>query len=144
MMGIPCDGPAHIFGDIQSVLDGTAVPDSTLKKKSQSIACHFVREGAARDEWRTTDVNTHDNEADLFAKLLPSGDKRRGFVMKMLHHTCHLTDDGKLQDCLGTQFEKMDDETIKLTQLRMVSRVSQMVGLDPECKRTKLHDTPAE
>ena len=86
MMGIPCDGPAYVFGDNQSVLANTTIPDSTLKKKSQSIAYHFVREGAARDEWRTTCVNTHDNEADLFTKLLPSGDKRRGFVMKMLHH----------------------------------------------------------
>jgi len=42
------------------------VLDSTLKKKSQSIAYHFVREeGAARDKWRNVYVNTHDNPADL-------------------------------------------------------------------------------
>jgi hypothetical protein len=57
-----------------------------LKKKSQSIACHFVQEGAARDEWRTLHVNAHDNEADLLTKLLPSGLKRKGFVAKALHH----------------------------------------------------------
>jgi hypothetical protein len=51
MMGIPCEGPAYIYGDNQSVLANTTIPDSTLKKKSQSIAYHFVREGAARDEW---------------------------------------------------------------------------------------------
>jgi hypothetical protein len=45
-----------------------------FKKKNQSIACHFVREGAARDEWQTLCVvNAHDNEADLLTKLLPSG-----------------------------------------------------------------------
>ena len=86
MMGIPVEGPAYIEGDNQSVLANTTIPDSTLKKKSQSIAYHFVREGAARDEWRTTYVNTHDNEADLLTKLLPSGEKRRGFVRKLLHH----------------------------------------------------------
>ena len=76
MMGIPVDGPAYIFGDNKSVLANTTIPDSTLKKKSQSIAYHFVREGVARDEWRTTYVNTNDNEADLLTKLLPFGEKR--------------------------------------------------------------------
>jgi hypothetical protein len=86
MMGIPCDGPAYILGDNQSVLANTTVPDSTLKKKSQSICYHFVREGAARDERRTSYVNTHSNESDLLTKLLPSGDKRKGFERNLLHH----------------------------------------------------------
>ena len=94
MMGIPVNGPAYIFGDNQSVLANTGIPDSVLKKKSQSIAYHFVREGAARDEWRTTYVNTHDNEADLLTKLLPSGDKRRNFVRKLLHHVFRTNDVG--------------------------------------------------
>ena len=34
MMGIPCEGPAYISGDNQSVLANTTIPDSTLKKKS--------------------------------------------------------------------------------------------------------------
>mgnify|MGYP000229026469 FL=1 len=85
-MGIPVEGPVYIQADNQSVLANTMIPDSTLKKKSQSIAYHFVREGAARDEWRTTYVNTHDNDADLLTKLLPSGDKRKGFVRNILHH----------------------------------------------------------
>jgi hypothetical protein len=86
MMGIPVVGPAYIHGDNQSVLASCGIPDSILKKKSQSIAYHFVREGAARDEWRTSYVNTHDNESDLLTKLLPSGEKRRGFVRKLLHY----------------------------------------------------------
>ena len=59
MMGIPCQGPAYIQGDNQSVLAITSNPDSTLKKKSQ-------------------------NEADLLTKLLPSGDKRKRFVESLL------------------------------------------------------------
>ena len=86
MMGIPVEGPAFIYGDNQSVLANSTIPDSTLKKKSQSICYHFVREGAARDEWRTTYVNTHDNEADLLTKVLPHGEKRKGFVRCILHH----------------------------------------------------------
>ena len=86
MMGIPVEGCSYIHADNKSVLANASIPDSTLKKKSQSIAYHFVREGAARDEWRTAYVNTHDNEADLLTKVLPSGKKRRGFVRNLLHH----------------------------------------------------------
>ena len=86
MLGIPCDGPAYISGNNQSVLANTTIPESTLKKKSQSIAYHFVREGVARDEWRTAYVNTHENESDLLTKILPAGKKRRGFVRRLLHH----------------------------------------------------------
>jgi hypothetical protein len=68
MMGIPCVGPAYILGDNQSVLANTPIPDSTLKKKNQSIAYHYIREGAARVKWRTSHVNTHDNKADLLTK----------------------------------------------------------------------------
>jgi hypothetical protein len=86
MLGIPVRGPAYIYGDNQSVLANTTVPESTLKKKSQSICYHFVREGAARDEWRTSYVNTNYNEADLLTKLLPAGEKREGFVARLIHH----------------------------------------------------------
>ena len=88
MMGIPCEGPAYVYGDNQSVLANTTIPDSVLKKKSQSLAYHFVREGCARDEWRTAYVNTHHNVADLLTKLLPSGEKRWKFVRMVLHHIC--------------------------------------------------------
>ena len=71
MMGIPIIGPVYIYGDNQSVLANTTIPDSTLKKKSQSIAYHFMREGSAWDKW---------HKADLLMKQLPSGDKRKGFV----------------------------------------------------------------
>ena len=85
-MGIPVLGPVYVRGDNQSVLANTTFPESTLKKKNQSIAYHFVREGVARDQWRASYVNTHDNEADLLTKLLPAGGKQRGFVCRMLHH----------------------------------------------------------
>ena len=86
MMGIPVEGPTYIYGDNQSVLANTTIPDSTLKKKSQRIAYHFVREGVARDEWRTSYVNTHENKADLLTKQLPHGEKRKDFVHNLLHH----------------------------------------------------------
>ena len=75
MLGIPCDEPSLVYDNNQSVLANTTILDSTLKKKSQSIAYHFMREGSARDEWRTMYVNTHGNEADLLTKPLPNGEK---------------------------------------------------------------------
>jgi hypothetical protein len=86
MMGIPVEGPCYIKGDNQSVLANTTEPGSILKKKSQSIAYHFVREGVARDEWRTSYVNTHSNESDLLTKLLPSGEKRKSHMRALLDH----------------------------------------------------------
>eukprot|EP00957_Ditylum_brightwellii_P090882 6920304-Ditylum_brightwellii.AAC.1 len=68
MMGIPVIGPALIYEDNQSVLYNSLIPNSTLKKKLQSIAHHFVREGAARDEWRTAYASTQENPADLLTK----------------------------------------------------------------------------
>ena len=86
MMGIPCEGPAYIEGDNQSVLANTTIPDSTLKKKSQSIAYHFIREGVARDEWRTAYIKSINNDADLLTKVLPFGEKRKTFVRNLIHH----------------------------------------------------------
>ena len=64
------DEPAFVFGDNKSVLCNTTAPESTLKKKSNAIAYHFVRKGVAQDEWRTPYVNTEWNLADLFTKPL--------------------------------------------------------------------------
>ena len=86
MMGIPVEGHAYIFGDNQSVLANTSKPHSTLKKKSSSIAYHFVREGVAKDEWRTTYLNTHFNPSDMLTKSLPGGEKRTRFTSYVLYY----------------------------------------------------------
>ena len=86
MMGIACLDPAFVYADNQSVLANTTMPMSMLKKKSNSIAYHFVREGCAKDEWRTTYVNTHENPSDILTKPLPSGEKRSKFCRLLLHH----------------------------------------------------------
>ena len=85
-MGIPVDLPSYIFGDNQSVLANTTHPHSTLKKKSSSIAFHFVREGVAKNEWLTTYLNTQHNPSDLLTKSLPGGEKRGRFTGFLLHY----------------------------------------------------------
>ena len=64
MMSIPVDVPAFIYGDNKSVLSNASIPELVLKKKSNSVAYNFVREGSASDEWRVAYVNTHENIAD--------------------------------------------------------------------------------
>ena len=86
MMGIPCDYPSYILGDNQSVLVNATKPFSVLKKKSCSIAYHYVREGVAKNEWRAAYVSTHDNLADILTKPLPGGEKRTKFIRMVLHH----------------------------------------------------------
>ena len=86
MIGISCDGPVFIEGDNQSVLANTSITDLTLKNKCQSIAYHLVRESVARDEWRTSYIRSPDNESDLLTKMLPSDEKRKGFVRNIPHH----------------------------------------------------------
>ena len=86
MMGIPVEEPAYIYGDNLSVLANTTMPASTLKKKSNAICYHFVREGTAKDEWRTAYIRTVLNVSDLLTKPLPSGEKRERFVSMLLHH----------------------------------------------------------
>ena len=85
-MVIPCNGPAYIQGDNQLVLANTSIPDSVLKKKSQSLAYYFICEGCAHGEWMTSYIQTNKNITDLLTKTLPYGDKRRKIVWSLLHH----------------------------------------------------------
>ena len=86
MMGIPVEGPSYVYGDNQSVLKNTSIPDSVLRKKANSIAYNFVCEGAAMGEWKTAYINTHENIADMLTKPLSSGEKRTKFIRRILHH----------------------------------------------------------
>ena len=70
MFGIPVEEPSYMYCDNQSVIVGSTRPESTLKKKAQSIAFYFIQVGCAADEWRTTYINTSDNISDLMTKPL--------------------------------------------------------------------------
>ena len=86
MMGIMVIGATYIYGDNQSVLVNSAIPTSVLKKKSSSIAYHFVREGVAADEWRVKYIPSNNKIADLFTKSSKNGEKRSRFIKMFLHH----------------------------------------------------------
>ena len=70
MMGVKIDGPTYVCGDDMSVIHNTSDPDSVLKKKTNSICYHFVREAVAMRECLTTHVPTARNWADPLTKVL--------------------------------------------------------------------------
>ncbi len=74
MFGIPIDGPANVFCDNKSVVTNSTIPDSTLKKKHNSIAYHRVREAVASGTLRIAKVLSKSNNADLLTKPLPGPD----------------------------------------------------------------------
>lgn len=85
MMGVPLTTPTYIYGDNMSVINNTTKPESVLKKKSNEICYHAVRESVAMDESRTTHVETGRNFADLATKVITNGPKRQYLVGNLLY-----------------------------------------------------------
>ncbi len=68
-----------------SVIHNTQRPESTLKKKSNSICYHFCRESVAMNEHMTSHISSNNNCSDLATKVVPGGAKRDRFVGMLLH-----------------------------------------------------------
>ena len=84
MMGVKVSGPSYIYRDNMSVITNTQKPESTLKKKSNSICYHAVREAVAMGECLTAHVPTTKNLADLMTKVTFGG-KRHNLVKGLLY-----------------------------------------------------------
>ena len=84
MMGTPIDGPAEVRCDNQSVVYNASRPESVLKKKSESISYHYVRERCAMGVLLVYFIKSQDNLADILTKV-QSGPVRLGLVKKILH-----------------------------------------------------------
>ena len=83
MMGIPLKGASYVYGNNMSVVANSSRPESTLKKKSNSICYHAVREAVAIGEALVAHIPTKKNLADLFTKVL-YGQAQRFLVSRML------------------------------------------------------------
>ena len=83
MMGVKIDGPTYVYDDNMSFIHNTSKPESVLKKKSNSVCYHFVREAVAMREFLTTHVPTARNWADLLTNVL-CGKKRQELVQGVL------------------------------------------------------------
>ena len=70
MFGIPIEGPTNVFCDNEAVFKNTTIPESTLKKKHNSICYHRCREAVAAKVMRVAKEGTLTNLADLFTKPL--------------------------------------------------------------------------
>jgi hypothetical protein len=56
IMGVPIDEPFYCYGDTMSVIQNKQNPESTLKKKSNWICYHYIRECVAMGEAMTAHI----------------------------------------------------------------------------------------
>ena len=70
IFGIPIEGPTNMFCDNEAVFKNTTIPESTLKKKHNSICYHHCRESVAAWVMRVAKEGMLSNLADLFTKPL--------------------------------------------------------------------------
>ena len=84
MMGVPLTGPTYVYGDNMSVIYNTSRPESTLKKKSNSICYHAVREAIASGECLTLYCKTGDKYSDMMTKLF-YGQKKQDKVSHIIY-----------------------------------------------------------
>ena len=77
MMGIPLEEATHVLVDNMSVVYNTTRPESTLKKKSNSISYHYVRESAAAAEIKISHVESSENVSDMLTKLQTGPERKR-------------------------------------------------------------------
>jgi hypothetical protein len=88
MMGVALSGPTFVYGDNMYVVHNTQRPESVLKKKSNSIFYHAVRESAAMGESIIGHVPSVDNPADICTNVVPGGQKRNHLIHLLLHDLC--------------------------------------------------------
>jgi len=72
MMGVPIDGPCNVKADNMSVVMNSSVSESQLKKKSNSIAYHCIREKVATGIVVINYEPTTSNVADMLTKTQSS------------------------------------------------------------------------
>ena len=84
MMGVPIDGPAAVWCDNKTVVNGASIPEAKLSKKHLGICYHAVREAAAAKIWQVGFVKGEYNIADCLTKIL-SGTALEKQVNKWMH-----------------------------------------------------------
>jgi hypothetical protein len=84
MMGIPLSGPTYIYGDNKSQVTNSSRPESTLKKKCNSICYHAIRELVTMGETLLMHIRTGENLADFLTKTT-SGAKHRKLIIGVVH-----------------------------------------------------------
>ena len=83
-MGVPIEGPTHVFCDNEAVYKNSSIAHSTLKKKHNSICFHRVRECVASGIQVMHKVDSPDNLSDILTKSL-SADIRKRLRSLIMH-----------------------------------------------------------
>ena len=85
MMGVPIFGPLIIYGDNMSFINNTQWPQSTLKKKSNSICYHVIRESVATKEVLTGHVSSVGNRVLICTKVVPGESNQKHLIGRVFH-----------------------------------------------------------
>jgi hypothetical protein len=88
MMDVTLSGPTFVYGDNMSVVHNIQRPESVLKKKSNCLCHHMVRESAAMGESIIGHTPSVDNPADICTKVVAGGQKRNHLIRLLLHDLC--------------------------------------------------------
>ena len=83
-MSEPLSGCYYVYGDKMYIIENTQRPELTLRKNSNSICYHAVRESLEMGDTKIAHISTHDNSFDLLIKVL-YGAKRKKFFSKLLY-----------------------------------------------------------
>ena len=67
-LGVPIQGPAFLFGDNESVVTSSSVPDSQLRKRHHALAYHCVCEAIAARILCFVHIPGDMNPADILSK----------------------------------------------------------------------------
>jgi hypothetical protein len=93
MLGVPMNGPSIMFGDNLAVINSSAIPDDTLKKRHNALAYHRVREAIAAKIIKFYHIDGKENPADVLTKFLDS--KTWWHLLKPILHWPKDDDDGE-------------------------------------------------
>ena len=67
-LGVPIKGCAYLFGDNESVVTSSTVPQSQLRKRHQALSYHYTREAIASGMVRFTHLPSEANPSDVLSK----------------------------------------------------------------------------
>jgi hypothetical protein len=87
-MGLTLSGPTFVYGDNMSAVHNNQRPEYVLKKKSNSLCYHMVRESAAMGESIIGHLPSVDNPADICTLFVAGGQKRNHLIRILLHDLC--------------------------------------------------------
>jgi hypothetical protein len=125
MLGAPIDGPSWLFGDNQSVITSSTIPQSNLNKRHNALSYHRVRECIAAKILIFLHVASQYNPSDFLTKFLVYT-KFRPLVQPLLFWKGD-TLDIKSKLPLVEEMKQADDGTVSL---RGVSNSTQNSGTE--------------